>query len=462
MSSPDSHPSGRPKVKRVRPTAVDLFAGVGGLSLGFEQAGFDVVAAIEYDPVHAAVHEYNFPLTKVLCADLSTLRPEALRVAAREGLLRHRRDPGDIDQGIDVVFGGPPCQGFSLIGHRALDDPRNSLVFRFMEMIGALRPRYFVMENVPGMRIGGHSSILSDLIDRFERLWGYQIVKPVRVLNAAQYGVPQNRRRLILVGHRVDIPAPTYPQATVYPSEPKAALDLSLVPVGPTVQDAIGDLPNLDDYDELLYRDSVRLAKRTISVMHSRMSPYARRLAGLDKDPEDFSYERIWDRSLLTSSLRTTHARGSIRRFRATPPGDVERISRFLRLDPAGLCNTLRAGSGSERGAFTSPRPIHPHWPRVLSVREAARLHGFPDWFRFHVTKWNGFRSIGNAVPPPLARAIAAQIVLALGRAAVKPRTQVELGDIALLSLNRLEAAAHFKTELEAIPASRKRAAESA
>lgn len=95
--------------------------------------------------------------------------------------------------------------------------------------------------------------------------------------------------------------------------------------------------------------------------------------------------------------------------------GENRKISRFHKLDPQGLCNTLRAGTPSNRGAFTSPRPIHPYTPRCITVREAARLHSYPDWFRFQRTKWHGFRQVGNSVPPLLAKAVASEIIKLLG-----------------------------------------------
>src|SRR3954471_11326892 len=139
-----------------RPLAVDLFAGAGGLSLGLEQAGFDVVASVEYDPVHAATHEFNFPLTEVLCRRLEGLAPDELVAAAERGRYRHGH-AGRWNGRIDLIAGGPPCQGFSLIGKRLMNDPRNQLVFHFFRLVTALRPRYFLMENVPGMNVGGHS-----------------------------------------------------------------------------------------------------------------------------------------------------------------------------------------------------------------------------------------------------------------------------------------------------------------
>jgi DNA (cytosine-5)-methyltransferase 1 len=456
---------GRSVAAGCRPIAIDLFSGVGGLSLGFEQAGFDIVTAVEYDPVHAAVHEFNFPVVPIVCADVNKLAPAELETSALAGLKRLGRDPGELDLGIDVVFGGPPCQGFSFIGYRALDDPRNSLVFRFFEIVRALRPKYFVMENVPGMRAGGHASILADLVDCFEGA-GYEIVRPIKVLNAADFGVPQDRKRLILLGYRKGEKPPAYPAPSVnakrrrWRSEPPSLFQF--LPPGPTVSDAIGDLPDLDGYPELIDSDSVALSREVLAQMSRRASRYARRLRGSEDDPNDRGYPREWDLKVLTSSLRTLHTSESKRRFRRTQQGCVEPISRFLRLDPEGLCNTLRAGSGSERGAFTSPRPIHPHLPRVISVREAARLHGFPDWFRMHVTKWNGFRSVGNAVPPPLARAIAWEVVGALGADPPRPVEPLKLGDPSLLRLNRLEAAAHFEARISDIPASRRRLVESA
>lgn len=122
----------------------------------------------------------------------------------------------------------------------------------------------------------------------------------------------------------------------------------------------------------------------------------------------------------------------------------MEPISRFFKLAAEGLSNTLRAGTDGARGAFTSPRPIHYAYPRCITVREMARLHGFPDWFRFHATKWHGARQIGNSVPPPLARAIASSIIQALAIEATRPKEPVGLGDTALLYMEMSEAAEHF------------------
>ncbi len=457
-----------PRPERRRPIGIDLFSGVGGLSLGFEQAGFDVVASVEYDPVHAAVHEFNFPLTEVICADVAKLRASDLLDAAKRGFLAHGHRESEWTGTIDVIFGGPPCQGFSTMGRRDVSDDRNKLVYKFADLILAIKPRYFVMENVPGMASGGHASILSRLIDRLRKHYDLAVkaedVRKRAILSAADFGVPQDRRRLILIGALKGETLPQYPIPSVRRA-PKRTSDtkskqqhpFDFLPKGPTVWDAIGDLPNLDEFDVLWDTDEVKLTKQMLQKSGRRASEYARRLREEAEDPEDFSHPRVWARTVLTSSMRTEHTSESIRRFEQTKEGEVEPISRFYRLDRGGLCNTLRAGTGSERGAYTSPRPLHPTLPRVISVREAARLHSFPDWFRLHRTKWNGFRSIGNAVPPLFGRAIGQCIVRALNVQPIKPEKPIQLGDPALLSFNRLTAAAYFGAEEKNIPKSRKR-----
>lgn len=397
------------RVRRPRPIVVDLFSGAGGLSLGFEQAGFDVAAGIEIDPIHCAVHEYNFPRSATICASVIDLTG---------AIIRERANIGERD--IDVVVGGAPCQGFSLMGKRAMDDPRNLLVFHYVRIISELKPKYFVFENVKGLTLGKHRQFLTEIIEAL-KVCGYNVVEEYRVLNAADYGVPQDRRRLFLIGSRGDQVAPSYPTPTVKT----------------TVAEAISDLPNADKYRTLEKSDSVRTKFATTS-------DYARKLRGLSKDAEDFGYDRDHDPDVMTASRRTVHTALSIKRFTATEPGKTEAISRFRKLDANGLCNTLRAGTDSARGAFTSPRPIHPFHPRVITVREAARLHSYPDWFRFHVTKWHGFRQIGNSVPPLLGRAVASEIARALGHVPQKPNSIIRRGDEELLKLDMSNAASYF------------------
>lgn len=407
-----------------RPIGIDLFAGAGGLSLGFEQAGFDVAAAVEIDPVHCAVHKFNFPDTAVISQSVATLTAADIRKAAGIGNKR-----------IDCVFGGPPCQGFSLIGHRALEDPRNSLVLEFVRIVAELDARTFVFENVKGLTVGHHKTVLNELVAAFDAA-GYHVRLPWKVLNAANYGVPQSRERLILMGAKKGMRLPDYPAPLTNAAGARRAV--AGLPSGPTCKDALGDLPDADSFATLAETDSVKTSRL------GAPSPYAAEMRCVTNDAWHFGYVRDWQPGYLTSSARTAHTDISRRRFSETPPGQVEPISRFYRLPPDGLSNTLRAGTDGARGAFTSPRPIHYGHDRCITVREMARLHGFPDWFRFHATKWHGARQIGNAVPPPLARVIAGAVHDALGRSAERPETTISLGDPSLLYMEMSEAAELF------------------
>ncbi|MGH8002926.1 MAG: DNA cytosine methyltransferase [Brasilonema sp.] len=425
--------------KQQRPIGVDLFAGAGGMTLGFEQAGFDVLTAVELDPIHCATHEFNFPFWSILCQSVEETTAEDIRNRSIIG-----------NQEIDVVFGGSPCQGFSILGKRALDDPRNALVFHFLRLVLELKPKYFVFENVPGLAVGKYQKFLLEIIKEFKES-GYKVEENYRVLNAANYGVPQDRARLFLLGCRKGLPLPKYPQPQTKPLKSKKSKYLVFradLPDCPTVWDAIGDLPEVESVPELLYKDWVMLLEG--AAQYSKPSKY-NSLRGLSLPEDNYSYERLFDSRMLTSSIRTQHSYESITRFQQTLPGETEPISRFHKLDKNGICNTLRAGTDRQRGAFTSPRPIHPSSPRCITVREAARLHSYPDWFRFHVTKWHGFRQVGNSVPPLLAKAVAAEIIRALGVIPVKPQHKMKLADESLLRLNMSQAARYYDVSAQVI-----------
>lgn len=405
-----------------RPLGIDLFAGAGGLSLGFEQAGFDVVAAVEIDPVHAAVHAYNFPHCAVVPRSVTDLSGAGIRKAAGIGSRK-----------IDVVFGGAPCQGFSLIGQRALDDPRNSLVKDFVRIVRELGAEYFVFENVKGLTVGKHRKFLDEIIEEFESA-GYEVVRDWKVLNACEYGVPQDRQRLFLLGAKRGLALPGYPAPIT--SKPGAAG--AQLPSAPTCRDALDDLPDAERFPQLAFTDEVKVKK------FGKPSPYACLMRCEDPEGWGYGYARNWDPTLLTSSMRSEHTDISRDRFASTKPGDVEPISRFFKLRPGGVSNTLRAGTDSARGAFTSPRPIHYKWNRCITVREMARLHGFPDWFRFNETKWHGARQIGNAVPPPLARAVATEVMRAMSVKPKRPTSAIDLGEVGLLRMTIAVAASYW------------------
>ena len=371
------------------PVVVDIFCGAGGLSLGFEQAGLRVALAVDMESRNLDTYRRNFPKSTVIRADLST--------ATGPDLLLHT----DLKVGeIDVVIGGPPCQGFSMIGYRRLDDPRNLLIFDFLRLCSELQARYFVMENVPGLTLGKMEVVFSNWLNEAKRL-GYSVVQPIWELNATDFGVPQNRTRCFAVGYREGLLVPDHPKTGVGCG---SECQLRLVP---TVKDAIGDLPDPRRFVRLLKSDRV-------PTDFGEPSTYARYMRGDKTDPCDLSDSRVFDSQTLTCSKRTVHSERSKRRFRRTKPGLTEPVSRFPKLDPDGVSPTLRAGTRFHSSGYTAARPIHPDQPRCITVREAARIQSFPDWFEFDATVWHGFRQVGNAVPPNLARAVALKIATAL------------------------------------------------
>jgi DNA (cytosine-5)-methyltransferase 1 len=409
----------------MRPIGIDLFAGAGGMSLGFEQAGFDVVAAVEIDPVHCAVHKYNFPNAAILPRSVVGLQGSEIRLAAGIG-----------QRPVDVVFGGAPCQGFSMIGQRAIDDQRNSLVKDFLRIVKELDARCFVFENVKGLTLGQHKKLLDEIVSTAKEM-GYEVRLPWKVLNAANFATPQNRERLFLYGSKARSQLPDYPAPKTFPSGKKGRMASDL-PNGPTTFDAISDLPDADSFEILTKKDVVTIER------WGNPSLYAKEMKCLTNDAWHFGYVRNWNPTLLTSSARTEHSVISKRRFSETREGETEPVSRFYKLSSQGISNTLRAGTDGARGAFTSPRPIHYELDRCVTVREMARLHGFPDWFRFNITKWHGARQIGNSVPPPLARAVAAQVLKALAIEPSRPAEIIELGSAELLEFTVTQAAQYF------------------
>lgn len=363
-----------------RPLAIDLFSGCGGMSLGVEAAGFDVVAAVEIDPIHALVHELNFPYGVTFCRDIRQLQWSEIKAGIQAR--------GYAASEIDLLTGGPPCQGFSVMGKRQLDDPRNQLIFEYVRLLREIQPKYFIFENVQGLASPRHRTMLTQLCESLTAA-GYAVLPP-RILNGADYGAPQKRKRLILLGHRQDMPPISYPPLSHGPK---------LSPYV-TVQKVIADLapiPVFTDIDQGVYPPETAGTFGQFLDNHLHCC-----------------HLRHLDSPKLWGHLGSNHSLEVRVRFQAAHPGRKEPVSRLFKLDADGLSNTLRAGTPTEKGSFTAPRPIHYHLPRCISIREAARLHTFPDWFQFHRKVWHGFREIGNAVLPLLAQKLAAQVIQSL------------------------------------------------
>ena len=385
------------------------------MSLGFEQAGFDILVGVDRDAHHCAAHDRNFPYGKTLCASVADLTGEEIRRSC------------NVEGDLDLVIGGPPCQGFSTMGKRSAEDPRNSLVGHYVRLVKELHPKAFVMENVPGMQVGATKAYFEFVIAALAEA-GYNIRQPARTLIASDLGAPQKRERLFLLGVRKDVgDAPEYPEAL-----------LKGQAVASSVGEALQGLPDVDAHDELFAKDDLVFRP----VDNPKMARYSRIMAGLERDPTDLSYQRTVEGGLLFGNRRSRHSQASIDLYRATRAGEMVPGHKLPRLSPDRLSPTLRAGSESERGSHTAPRPVHPTSPRCITVREAARLHGYPDWFAFYPVVQHGFRQVGNSVSPFVARAVGYQVARAIGLSPEKarpPKSVVRLKNEFPLSEKRLK-----------------------
>lgn len=334
---------------------IDLFSGGGGLSLGAHLAGFVTDKAVEIDPNLSLSFKANFPEAQVFCRDINDIDPESLRMSEPFG-----------------IIGGPPCQGFSAIGKMREFDPRRTLISAFCEKVEQLSPAFFVFENVTGLLFEKNISVLEAALDKIPS--HYNIMSPI-VLNAADYGIPTDRRRVFIIGYNPDL----------VNSISSDNFSAKKVAKRATVKDAFEGLKSADMVGEEDGYDKWRISDRSFG-------PYARQLVALDLT--------------FTGNRRTRHTAEVQQRFSSLKQGETDPIGRHKRLSWDGLCPTLRAGTGSDKGSFQSVRPLHPEEPRVITVREAARLQSFPDNHLFHPTIWHSFRMIGNSVPPNLAKAV--------------------------------------------------------
>ena len=339
--------------------AINLFCGGGGFASGAARAGITVEAAYDIDAVLTSAHEINFPDTALHLGDIAHLSGSDVLDAAGAD--------------IDLVFGGPPCQAFSNIGLRDADDPRRFLLGHFFRLVSEIRPSVFVMENVIGLTQGNARDVLDAGIDVVSGI--YHILGPLE-LDASDFGAATKRKRIFVIGydlHRCD-------------EISLADMEQFCAPAA-TVADAI-----LDIEGAVPCRNGDGRYDTWLLPSYDWISPYAQSLRSEDRK--------------ITSHRLTTHTPHVTERFRTLHPGKVDGIGRHARLAWSSQCPTLRAGTGPERGSFQSVRPIHPTHPRVITVREAARLQGFSDHHFFHPTIWHSFRIIGNSVSPFVAEAI--------------------------------------------------------
>jgi DNA (cytosine-5)-methyltransferase 1 len=370
-------------VRSVSLKVVDLFSGCGGISCGFRMEGFEIVAGVDLNRTALGTYQANFPGALTLERDLSILDP-------RDLLESLRLKPGDLD----CLVGGPPCQGFSKnvpASSRYLEDPRNRLVSRFLDFVRVLKPKVVLIENVAEMKNAYDESYTKEIEEALNLEMGYETMS--MRLNAADFGVPQLRRRAFFFANRLGVPARA-PTATHAPPELAGALfDSETLPGYVAVWDAISDLPPLQSgggadpcpYQTAPQGEFQQVMRNGDQVVHDHV---ARALTPVQL--ERVSY--LPPGSGLGAAALPPHLRpkmgysGAYARLRPNEPART--ITRWV----------FHPGSG---------RYDHPFDDRVITIREAARLQSFPDWFVFTGSYVGKASQVGEAVPPRLAAAFA-------------------------------------------------------
>jgi DNA (cytosine-5)-methyltransferase 1 len=359
-----------------RPKVADLFAGVGGFSLGAARAGFDVAVAIDLDPHAIDNHKKNFPHTEHPRRDIAKLSgPDLLKLAKLNG------------EKLVGIVGGPPCQGFSTMGRRRKNDSRNPLFFHFFRLVSEVRPLFYVAENVPGILASNYESLRCETIKLV--LQDYDVVDPF-TLCASDFAVATVRPRVFFIGIAKSAcvrlsSEDFFPAASVQKTPVKTALEGLPANVQPTLR-------------------SGKSSWRKITECQGEFFVAINRFC--ESVGDSAAIERFVEKLEVSGFVGTQHTAAVIDRFAQVEAGKMDKVSKFPRLSWNGLCPTIRAGTDHRRGSYQAVRPIHPDKDRVITPREAARLQGFPDWFQFSPTKWHSFRQIGNSISPLVAEAV--------------------------------------------------------
>lgn len=369
------------------PNVIDLYAGAGGLSLGASRAGFKVAVAIEIDKHAIETHQRNFPQTVHIAKDIRYISIEDIEKAS--GINRTN---------ITGVIGGPPCQGFSSIGHGNVEDERNLLFMRFFEIVRDVHPLFFVAENVPGIMREKYNEIRANAFSLVKN--EYELLEPVLV-NAAEYGAATSRTRYFFVGLRNDSGINISKEDFVQVKRPEGDRTV--------VSQALEGLPlNLEFSKEqtgLCAIDKMYIDRRKKHLQNKFF--YMRVTDIIPEGVGNPTFIQKYKKNHVTNGfLMTDHKATVAKRYEELEYGEQDKISKSYKLNPSSFCPTLRAGTGPDKGSFQAVRPIHYSEPRVINPREAARLQGFPDWFELPDTIWHSFRQIGNSVSPIAAEAV--------------------------------------------------------
>lgn len=343
--------------------AISLFAGAGGCSLGFTRAGVEILRA--YELADAAIETYNANFGEGRCikTDLANCDFERLRNA--EHLVRGE---------LDVLLGGPPCQGFTSAGNRQGTDPRNKLVQNYAQALNVFYPRWFMMENVEGILTTARGAYLVECIRRMIGL-GYSVF--LKKFYMQEYGIPQRRKRVFIVGNREG-------KDFRFPPPEEQATGAIYRSTSTTLRNAIGDIENVDD------AAIDQLRKRETGIQLERIHALAVGQTMRDLPP------RLQHRSFQRRAARRV-CDGMPSEKRGGAPSGLKRLSYD---EP---CLTITSAATSEF--------VHPIQDRMLTIRECARIQTFPDSFRFHGTMGQKILQIGNAIPPKFAEIMAGQIL---------------------------------------------------
>lgn len=342
----------------MKKNVLDLFCGAGGLSLGFKLAGFNIIGGIDFEKDAISTHEKNFKNSISICGDIKEIDDNRVKEL--------------FGNKVDVIIGGPPCQGFSAGNRqqRLEDDPRNKLFFEFIRFVRLLKPKAIVIENVRQILTKDKGYAKNKIIEILESL-GYHV--DVRVLNSSDFGVPQNRNRAIFIGIKTEIGQVNYDK--IKTSNKKI-----------TVEEAIGELYPLENKEESIlitkpltkFQKYVR-SKDNVVNNHNVRYPNKKVQERIKHVPEGGNWrdvpEHLWDTNR-----------------------DNRHSSAYKRLDSKKPSITIDTGHMNY---------FHPKFNRVPTVRESARIQSFPDDFIFEGTPTSQLRQVGNAVPPLMAKAVA-------------------------------------------------------
>jgi DNA (cytosine-5)-methyltransferase 1 len=360
---------------------IDLFAGVGGLSYGFSHdPAFVVIAANEILPAMAKAYELNHPNTKMYCKDAKDF-----------GIADLQRDFGIKPGDIDIIVGGPPCQAYSTIGKRKAGDPRGKMFLEYYRILKEVQPHTFVFENVRGLLSMDNGNLIKQIIELFESL-GYKIY--YKILNAADYGTPQIRERVVIVGTKLNKQF-VYPKATHY--NPEETEDKSLKPYL-TLGEAIGDLPFISSNSESFYYQSK--PQNEFQKLMRKNAP--------DKLQDHNSPKNNPNLVRIMELLPDGGCPNDLPKEFRPKSGFANTYCRLWWNKPS-ITITRNLGTPS------SSRCIHPKAPRALTTREGARLQCFPDDYKFYGTRADRNLQIGNAVPVFLGEKIKDAIKELLG-----------------------------------------------